>query len=67
MEDYFQWKTTFDGIQSSMEDNIWREKTELLNWRLLKLEFDTKDQVLLPMFYNVPQVGSDGEENERGN
>ena len=38
-----------------MKDDLWREKTELLNLRLsklarakvlLKLEFDTEDQVL---------------------
>ena len=36
MEDDFRWKTTFDGRRSSMVDDQWREKTELVNWRLHK-------------------------------
>ena len=51
MEDNLQWKTTFNGIQPSTEDDFQyktplEEETELLNWGLPKLEFDTKDQVL---------------------
>ena len=46
LEDDLQWKKTFDGRKPSMQDDLWREKTRLLNWRLPKLEFDTKDQVL---------------------
>ena len=49
MEDGLQWNTIFDGGQPSMQDNLCREKTELLNWRLPKLEFDNKDQTLLAL------------------
>ena len=47
MEDNLWWKTTFDGRRSSMVDDLWSKKAELMNWRPLKLEYDTKDQVLL--------------------
>ena len=51
--DFFQ---TLNLFRLKMKDDLWREKTELLNLRLsklatvnvsLKLEFDTEDQVLL--------------------
>ena len=54
MEDNLCLKTTFDGVRPSMQDNLWRERTELLNWRLPKLEFDTKDLVLLYFFLWLP-------------
>ena len=44
------------------ENDLWRDKTKLLNLRfsklhsakvLLKLEFDTEDQVLFPIFFYI--------------
>ena len=37
-EDGFRWKTIFIGKQHSMQDDNGRENTELLNWRIPKLE-----------------------------
>ena len=36
-----------------MQDDHQREKKELLNQRLLKVEFDTKDEVLFDIFSAV--------------
>ena len=52
--DNFWWKTTvngrpsliFNGRWPSKKDSLWREKTELP-----KVEFDTKEHILLPMVH----------------
>ena len=46
VEDNLQWRTIFEGRQSLMQGNLWRQKTDLLSWRLFKQSYDTKDQVL---------------------
>ena len=45
MEDVLRWKTIFDGRQPSRQDGLCR--TEMLSFKLSKLEFDTKEKVLL--------------------
>lgn len=47
MKDDLQWKIFFDEMKSPMQDDMQREKTEFLVLRLPKLEFDSKNQVLL--------------------
>ena len=55
MEDNLKWKMIFDGRQPSILDDLQREETEVLNKGLPKLEFDTKDHVLL--FCQTPVIG----------
>ena len=48
-KDIPKWRTIFDGRQPSMQDNLWR--TKMLSLRLLKLQFDTEDQVLFVIVF----------------
>ena len=52
MEDVFIWETIFDGRQLSVQHDLLR--TEMLNLRLPKLEFGTKDQVFSLLLFRSP-------------
>ena len=61
-QNFFQTKNFFSPKTNFNENDLWRDKTELLNLRLsklpslkvlLKLELDTKDQVLLLVIFMI--------------
>ena len=46
------WTQNFFGPKMNFNENdVWREKTKLPNLKLSKLEFGTKDQVLLKFLF----------------